>query len=329
MKILLTGAAGFIGSHVAKRLLERGDAVVGVDNFNDYYDPSKKFANAVQFDSFEHGTLLTLDLRNHSEVEKLMDDHRFDAVVHLAAMAGVRNSVEQPSLYFDVNLTATQNLLELSRKHEVGNFVFASTSSTYGHTRQIPFVESDACAFPLHPYSASKRAAEQVGFTYHHNYGLNFTALRLFTVYGPAGRPDMMPYLVAESIATGKPIARFRGNFQRDWTFVDDIANGIVSAADRPLGFEIVNLGRGEPVSLDQFISTLEYVAGAKADLRYVPPPLTEMWTTFADNSKAKALLGFDPVHSFEEGVRLFWDWFELSQRSSSSNHRVEIKNCA
>ena len=326
MKILLTGAAGFIGSHVARHLLNRGDTVVGIDNFNDYYDPSKKFANATLFDKFDHGTLLNLDLRSHDAMGKLMESHQFDVVVHLAAMAGVRNSVKQPSLYFDVNLTATQNLLELSRKYEVGNFVFASTSSTYGHTLKIPFVESDACAFPLHPYSASKRAAEQIGFTYHHNYGLNFTALRLFTVYGPAGRPDMMPFLLAESITTGKPVLRFRGNFQRDWTFVDDIANGIVAATDRPLGFEIVNLGRGEPVSLDRFVSTLEAAAGAKANLQYVPPPLTEMWTTFADNSKAKALLDFDPTHSFEEGVRLFWDWFEHSQQSNQNNRRVEIK---
>ena len=329
MKILLTGAAGFIGSHVARHLLERGDTVVGVDNFNDYYDPCKKFANAIQFDLFDHGTLLDVDLRNHQEIGKLMEGNRFDAVVHLAAMAGVRNSVKQPSLYFDVNLTATQNLLELSRKHEVGNFVFASTSSTYGHTLKIPFVESDVCASPLHPYAASKRAAEQIGFTYHHNYGLNFTALRLFTVYGPAGRPDMMPYLVAESIATGKLVKRFRGNFQRDWTFVDDIANGIVSATDRPLGFEIVNLGRGEPVSLDRFVSTIESVAGAKANLQFVPPPQTEMWTTFADNSKAKALLGFDPAHSVEEGVGLFWDWFEHSQQSSFTTRFVKAEKCA
>ena len=329
MKILLTGAAGFIGSHVARHLLERGDTVVGVDNFNDYYDPCKKFINAIQFESFNNGTLLHLDLRSHLEIEKLMESNRFDAVVHLAAMAGVRNSVKHPSLYFDVNLTATQNLIELSRIHQVGNFVFSSTSSTYGHTLKIPFIESDASEFPLHPYAASKRAVEQIGFTYHQNYGLNFTALRLFTVYGPAGRPDMMPYLVANSIATGEPVTRFRGNFQRDWTFVDDIVNGIVSATDRPLGYEIVNLGRGEPISLDRFVSTLEFVAGAKANLQYGAPPLTEMMTTFADKSKAKNLLDFDPVYSFEEGVRLFWDWFEQNQISSVVDSRDKIKTGA
>lgn len=207
--------------------------------------------------------------------------------------------------------------------------MFASTSSAYGHTLRIPFIESDACAFPLHPYAASKRAAEQIGFTYHHNYGLNFTVLRLFTVYGPAGRPDMMPYLLAESIATGKPVPRFRGNFQRDWTFVDDIADGIVAAADRPLGFEIVDLGRGEPVSLERFISTLESVSGGKANLQFTDPPPTEMLTTFADNSKAKALLDFDPAHSFEEGVRLFWDWFERNQSNKVASNLAMIKKCA
>lgn len=310
MKILLTGAAGFIGHHVAKRLLKRGDTVFGIDNFNNYYSPQWKFENSIQFDDHDNGQMLALDLRDYDKISQLMIKQRFDTVIHLAAMAGVRSSVLHPGLYMQVNLTASQNLIELARLHGVDNFVFASTSSVYGHTKRIPFDENDACGLPLHPYAASKRAVEQIGSTYHRNYGMNFTALRLFTVYGPAGRPDMMPYLLASSIATGKPVPRFRGNFQRDWTYVDDIADGIVAAVDKQLGFEIINLGRGEPVSLDSFIDALQTVAPGQANLNVIPAPTTEMLVTFASNEKARAMLGFDPKISVAQGVELFWDWF-------------------
>ena len=310
MNILLTGAAGFIGHHVAKRLLERGDTVVGIDNFNSYYAPQWKFQNSVQFDHHDNSRMLMMDLRDQERIDKLLTEHRFDAVIHLAAMAGVRNSVRHPGLYMQVNLTASQNLIELCRSHGVDNFVFASTSSVYGHTKRIPFTEDDACDSPLHPYAASKRAVEQIGSTYHRNYGMNFTALRLFTVYGPSGRPDMMPYLLAKSIATGQPITRFRGDFHRDWTYVDDIADGIILAVDRPLGFEIINLGRGEPVSLERFTQCLEEVSLGRANLFAAASPPTEMLVTFASTEKAKALLDFVPEHSFTDGVANFWEWF-------------------
>ena len=310
MKILLTGAAGFIGHHVAKRLLARGDTVIGIDNFNNYYCPQWKFENCIQFDRYEDSQMLALDLRDDDKVSQLMINQRFDTVIHLAAMAGVRASVLNPGLYMQVNLTASQNLIELSRLHGVDNFVFTSTSSVYGHTKRIPFDEDDACGLPLHPYAASKRAVEQIGSTYHRNYGMNFTALRLFTVYGPAGRPDMMPYLLASSIATGQSVPRFRGKFQRDWTYVDDIANGIVAAVDKQLGFEIINLGRGEPVSLDRFIATLQTVARGHANLNTIAAPPTEMLATFSCNTKAQALLDFHPQVSVAQGVALFWDWF-------------------
>jgi len=322
MKILLTGAAGFIGKHVAKRLLERGDFVVGIDNFNNYYSPQWKFENAIQFDHHDNGQMLRLDLRDDDQISQLMIKQRFDAVIHLAAMAGVRASVLHPGLYMQVNLTASQNMIELARLHGVDNFVFASTSSVYGHTKQIPFHESDNCGLPLHPYAASKSAVEQIGFTYHRSYGMNFTALRLFTVYGPAGRPDMMPYLLANSIATGASVPRFRGNFQRDWTYVDDIANGIVSAVDKQLGFETINLGRGQPVSLDKFIDTLQNVAQGHANLNVVAAPSTEMLVTFANNEKARELLDFNPQISVTQGARLFWDWF-ATHRANKRGQRV------
>ena len=308
MKILLTGVAGFIGSHVAQRLLLRGDQVIGIDNFNDYYDPLQKWNNALTLQQQPNFELMPLDIRDVDAGQ--FSEHNFDAIIHLAAMAGVRNSVENPSLYFDVNLNGSQRLIELARQFKINNFVFASTSSTYGNTRRIPFVETDFCGEPLHPYAASKRAVEQIGFAYQRNYGLNFTALRFFTVYGPAGRPDMMPWLVADSIYTGRSVPLFQGSFHRDWTYVDDIAAAVVCAVDRPLGFEIINLGRGAPLSLTDFISKLETTAGGRANTISTPAPLTEMPVTFADNSKALRLLGHQPSTDVDEGIAKFWDWF-------------------
>ena len=318
MKILLTGVAGFIGSHVAQRLLLRGDEVIGIDNFNDYYDPQQKWNNTLALQQQSNFELLPIDIRNIDASN--FANQNFDAVIHLAAMAGVRNSVKNPSLYFDVNLNGSQRLLELARQFEIKNFVFASTSSTYGNTHRIPFVETDFCGEPLHPYAASKRAVEQIGFAYHHNYGLNFTALRFFTVFGPAGRPDMMPWLVADSIYTGQSVPLFRGSFHRDWTYVDDIADGVVCAVDRPLGFEIINLGRGAPVSLTDFISKLETTAGGRANMIPTAAPVTEMAVTFADNSKALRLLGHQPSTNVDEGIAKFWAWF-LKYKASQARH--------
>ncbi len=314
MRILLTGAAGFIGNHVARKLVERGDIVFGVDNFNHAYDPERKWANIEPLKNQGNFVLLPVDICDFQK--RLFSENRFDAVIHLAAMAGVRTSVRDPALCFKINLTASLQLIELARQFEIKNFVFASTSSVYGHTRRIPFVETKQCGEPLHPYAASKRAVEQVGFTYHRNYGLNFTALRLFSVFGPNGRPDMMPWLVASSIATGRPVPLFQGSFHRDWTYVDDIANGIVAAADRPLGFEIINLGHGQPESLGNFISQMELVAGARANLVPTRAPTTEMQVTFADITKASKLLGFKPTVSIDQGIQQFWSWFQNQTQS-------------
>src|SRR5262249_37988071 len=200
--------------------------------------------------------------------------HTFEAVVHLAAMAGVRVSIEDPYLYYDVNLTGTLNLLNQARDHKVANFVLASTSSVYGATREIPFVESDPCDRPLAPYAASKRAAEMLGFSHHHLYGQNVTVLRFFTVYGPRGRPDMMAYQVLDHLFFGRQVTLFNdGRMPRDWTFVADIVQGVVAAADRPLGYAVLNLGRGEPVLLADFIRLIEDLAGRKAHLEAGPMP--------------------------------------------------------
>ena len=316
--ILVTGAAGFIGSHTAIRLLERGDHVVGLDNVNDYYDPSRKRANLVEVNRIAQTsgkfTFLENDIRDRAFVSELFQKHTFNGVAHLAAMAGVRISVEDPWLYYDTNLTGTLNLLDAGYKHGNPNFVLASTSSAYGNTQVVPFIETDSADRPLAPYPASKRAAELLGHSYHHIQGVDFTALRFFTVYGPRGRPDMMAYKIFDSIRTGTPMPLFNGGqMYRDWTFVDDIVSGVVAAVDKRLGYEVINIGRGEPVLLSDFVKQLEVLAGKKAPLVSEPMMRADVSYTYANIDKAKALLGYQPTVSVEEGVRRFYEWYKAA----------------
>ena len=307
-------------------LLERGNTVVALDNLNSYYDAARKRANMAEVSSGAPDparlTLIEGDIRNRELVERLFADYAFDVVVHLAAMAGVRASIEDPSLYFDVNLVGSLVLLDAAvgrvaeRRERMPIFILASTSSVYGNTNQIPFVETDPCGRPLAPYAASKRAAELLGFSYHHLYGLDVTVLRFFTVYGPRGRPDMMAYKVADSIFLGRNVPLFNGGQMfRDWTFVGDIATGVVAATERPLGYEILNLGRGEPVLLADFVHSIEELTGRKANLTPAPPPDTDMLSTHADTTKAAQLLGYHPMVSVGEGVQRFMDWYERAVR--------------
>lgn len=312
MKVLVTGAAGFIGSNLAEKLLKRGDTVVGLDNFNDYYDPQKKRANESQLNSYPAFTMLEEDIRDRATLFEIFEREQFDAVAHLAAMAGVRNAVKYPDLYVEVDYNGTQHLMDAARKNDVGNFVFASTSSVYGNTDQIPFVETDSCDRPLQPYSAAKRAAEILGYAYHYLFDMNFTATRFFTVYGPNGRPDMMAYLVADSIRKGREIPLYEnGEMFRDWTYIEDITDGLVLALDKPLGYEVINLGRGEPTRLRDFVDLIEEMAGQKANLVSKPKIAADVVNTYADISKARRLLGYDPQVSVAEGVASFWQWYE------------------
>jgi UDP-glucuronate 4-epimerase len=315
MKILVTGAAGFIGSHLAEKLLRRGDQVVGLDNFDPYYDPRRKRANERRLAAFPAFHMIEADVRDRPKMHRLLAAENFDAVAHLAALAGVRNAVAHPDTYVQVDYVGAQNLMDGARASGVGNFVFASTSSVYGASTITPFEESDPCDRPLQPYAAAKRAAEMLGFTYHHLYGLNFTALRFFTVYGPNARPDQMAYLVADSVATGRQIPLYEGGAMiRDWTYVDDTTEGVVSALDRPLGFEIINLGRGEPVLLSRFVALIEELAGAKANLVHRPKPAADVVNTSADIAKAARLLDYRPRVTVEEGVARFWEWFAATR---------------
>lgn len=311
MKILVTGAAGFIGSNLAEKLLKRGDDVVGIDNFNDYYDPKRKRVNEARLKAYPNFRMVEEDIRNREFLLEFFEAEKFDAVAHLAALAGVRNAVKYPALYIEVDYNASQNLMDAARLSNVQNFVFASTSSVYGDTKQIPFVETDPCDRPLQPYAAAKRGIEMLGFTYHHLYGLNFTAVRFFTVYGPNGRPDMMAYLVLDSITNGTEIPLYDGGeMWRDWTYVDDITDGVVLALDKPLGYEVVNLGRGEPTKLKDFVEMLEMLAGSKGNFVIKPKIAADVVNTYSDTSKASRLLGYNPSVSVEEGVESFWNWY-------------------
>lgn len=322
MTTLITGGAGFIGSRLAARLLHGGEHVVIIDNFNDYYNPAIKRANIralhemVGMSSGRGLELVEGDIRDAATVRDTFSLYGVTRVAHLAAMAGVRSSAEQGRLYADVNTSATVTLLDESRRHNVSVFVLGSTSSVYGETQRIPFVEDDTADRPLAPYPASKRAAELFGHSYNHLYGLNVTALRFFNVYGPHGRPDMMPMRTIEAILSGETITLFDGGtLQRDWTYVDDIVDGVAAALERQLGYEVINLGFGSPIALNEFIQIYERLIGKRAVTRDVPAPLTEPPITYCDNSRARQLLGFAPQVDIEEGLTRTWQWYKAAHK--------------
>jgi len=310
--ILVTGAAGFIGSNLAEALLQRGDTVAGLDNFNDYYSPARKRANAAALAVYPAFTMFEVDLRDEATVKGILAGGRFDAVAHLGAMANVRYSIERAPLYTDVNIRGTVNVLEGARFAGCPHVVFASTSSVYGKTQQIPFVETDPLSQPLAPYPASKIAGELMGYTYHNLFNLSFTAVRFFSVYGPRGRPDMMPYMIIDSIVHDKTFKLYdAGEMWRDWTYVGDIVRGVIAALETPLGYERVNLGRGEPVRMADFVALVERLVGKPARMDTPSAPASEPPITYADITKARTLLGYDPHVSVEEGMTRFWAWYK------------------
>jgi UDP-glucuronate 4-epimerase len=312
MKIMVTGGAGFIGSHTVDALLARGDEVVCVDNFNDYYSPLRKRRNLAQAQTSGSFRLYESDIRNLEEMERIFTEEKPQAVAHLAAMAGVRNSVKFPLLYEEVNVRGTLNLLELSTQHGLPNFVLASTSSVYGASQRIPFTEDDDASRPLAPYPATKRACELLTHVYHNVHQLPCTALRLFSVYGPRGRPDMTPYMFTEAISQDREIVLFdEGRPQRDWTYVDDIVSGILAAVDANLPWEILNLGHSKPVVMRDFVNVIEELLHRKAKIVAPPLPPTDPPVTYADISKARRLLGYDPTTGVQDGMREFVRWYE------------------
>jgi len=312
LKILVTGCAGFIGSHVAEALLLRGDTVIGIDNINDYYDPAKKEKNLEILKKHKKFVFYKEDIRNYDNLKRIFIRENPDKVVHLAARAGVRASIQNPLLYQEVNIRGTLNLLELAKNSKAKSFVFASSSSVYGNQEKTPFSEDDDVSTPISPYAATKRAGELLCYTYHHIYNTSITCLRFFTVYGPRGRPDMAPYKFTKLIIEGKPVPRYGdGTTKRDYTYITDIVKGVIAAIDKELSFEIINLGNNKPVMLNDFIRVIEEATHRKAIIKEMPMQPGDVNITYADIRKAQRLLGYQPETSIEEGMKKFVEWYE------------------
>ncbi len=307
---MVTGGAGFIGSHVCDALLGKGVKVICVDNFNDYYDPELKERNISEASNNDDFTLCRVDITDSDAIREVFSDHRPDKVIHLAARAGVRASFEDPELYRKVNVDGTKNLLELSKEFNVKNFVFGSSSSVYGTNEKIPFSEDDLIDNAISPYAETKKEAESLCKEYADSSDLKITCLRLFTVYGPRGRVDMAPYKFTKNILNGEPIEMYGdGTTKRDYTYVMDIVDGILSASEREGDFEIINLGDSNPIELKEFIAVIEKETGKKAIINNVPMQRGDVPMTYADISKAKELLGYEPKVNIEQGIKLLVEW--------------------
>ncbi len=329
MKILVTGAAGFIGMHAALRLLERGDEVVGIDNLNDYYEVSLKEARLAQLQGRSGFRFEKVDIADRAAIERIFAAERFDKVIHLAAQAGVRYSIKNPHAYADSNLVGFVNILEGCRNNQVRHLVYASSSSVYGGNTRMPFSEHDSVDHPVSLYAATKKANELMAHAYSHLYGLPTTGLRFFTVYGPWGRPDMAPFLFCNAILAGRPIDVFNhGRMRRDFTYVDDIVEGMIRVMDRNAEadpaydpeladpacshapYRIFNIGNSEPIPLLDFIGALENALGRTAEKRMLPMQAGDVVATYADTSLLEYWTGYRPRIPVEEGVRRFVEWF-------------------
>lgn len=322
--ILVTGGAGFIGSHLTDRLLADGREVVVLDNFDPVYDVAAKRRNLEAALNHPRMRLVSGDIRDRAAVDAAFDAAPIDAVVHLAARAGVRPSIEDPVLYASVNLDGTVQLLEACRRRGVSRFVFGSSSSVYGNNAKAPFAEDDPVDHPISPYAATKRAGELLAHTYHHLFGMQVACLRFFTVFGPRQRPDLAIRKFAELMVAGREIPVFGdGTTRRDYTYVDDIVDGVVSALDRTTGFHIWNLGGAHPVVLKDVIERLARGLGRSPDLRPLPPQPGDVERTWADVSRAKRELAWAPRTSFERGMDLFLAWFEAERLRAASGRRT------
>ncbi len=312
MNCLVTGGAGFIGSHLCEQLLAQGHAVVALDNFNDYYDPRLKRRNVESLLQSREFTLVEADILDLDRLKQLFSKNAFDAVIHLAARAGVRPSIAQPLLYEQVNVLGTMHLLEMARQHEVPKFIFGSTSSVYGENRKVPFSEDDAVDNPISPYAATKKAGELVCYTYHHLYGLKVSCLRFFTVYGPRQRPDMAIHKFTQLIAAGQKVPMFGdGTTKRDYTFITDIVDGVCRALEQCSSYHLYNLGESRTIELRRLIDLIAQNLGMEARIERLPLQPGDVPITCADVTRAQRELGYQPRTEVEQGVRLFVQWFK------------------
>ena len=323
--ILVTGGAGFIGSHICEALLRRKDSVIALDNFNDFYDPRIKrrnVAEAKETAEKEHASFIVEegDIQDTDFLEQVFTAHPIDGVIHMAAYAGVRPSIMNPRLYTQVNVLGTISLLEAMKERAIKRYIFASSSSVYGNNKKIPFSESDPVDKAISPYAATKKAGEVICYTYHHLYHINTACLRLFTVYGPRQRPDLAIHKFTRMIMEGKPIPFYGdGSTRRDYTYIDDIVDGVVKAWDwtntRELRYDIFNLGNSQTVTLIELVKTIENVLGRKAIIQRLPKQPGDVECTFADISHAQEILGYIPHTNLEEGVRQFFLWWQKTRK--------------
>lgn len=315
MKYLVTGAAGFIGMYVTKALLDKGHEVVGLDNLNDYYDPALKNYRLAQLTPFSNFRFLQLDLADREAMAELFESEKFQRVIHLAAQAGVRYSIENPFAYVDSNVVGMMTILEGCRHNAVEHLVYASSSSVYGMNEKVPFSETDQVDNPVSLYAATKKANELMAHSYSKLYGIPTTGLRFFTVYGPAGRPDMAPWLFTEAILKGEPIKVFNhGKMMRDFTFIDDIVEGVVRIQDviptTDIPYSLFNIGNNEPIELARFIRAIESACGTVAETVMLPMQPGDVERTYADTQRLEDIVGYKPATEIEQGIAGFVEWY-------------------
>lgn len=318
-RILVTGAAGFIGSHVCEYFLSVGHSVIGLDNFNDYYDPSIKQKNCAYLKNrYPEFQCIWGDIRDANSVSNAFSDAPFHTVIHLAAMAGVRPSLQNPALYQDVNLTGTMTLFEAARMHGVQKILFASSSSVYGNNHKVPFAETDPVDHPISPYAATKKAGELLAYTYHHLYQIPIACLRFFTVYGPRQRPEMAIHKFAASLLSGTPIDVYnQGLCERDYTYIDDIVSGIVAIWESDYTYDIVNLGNSDTISTLDLIKKIEHSVGRSAKLNLLPAQPGDVDKTYADITHANRTYGYSPRTNLDIGIPQFIDWLTAQEVAS------------
>ncbi|HEX9970928.1 MAG TPA: GDP-mannose 4,6-dehydratase [bacterium] len=312
MRYFVTGGAGFIGSHLIEQLLSGNHEIICLDNFNDYYNPAIKWKNIETARQHPNYKLIEGDILDEALLDQIFQQQQFDAIVHLAARAGVRPSVLQPKLYEEVNIRGTLNLLEMAKKYQISKFIFASSSSVYGNNRKVPFSERDAVDNPISPYAATKKAGELICFTYSSLYDISVSCLRFFTVYGPRQRPDMAIHKFTKLIAQGQEIPIYGdGSAKRDFTFIADIVDGITRTIKKCEGYNIYNLGESRVVPLMQLIRLIEENLGEKAKIKWLPPQPGDVAITYADISKATRELSYQPKVAIEAGIHAFVAWFK------------------
>ncbi|MEP6626333.1 MAG: SDR family NAD(P)-dependent oxidoreductase [Ginsengibacter sp.] len=314
MNILVTGAAGFIGSHVCEQLVKVGNLVIGVDNFDSFYAVEIKESNLAQLKQSDHFKLYKIDIRDSNALNEIFASANIDVVIHLAAKAGVRPSIDSIEQYYDVNVNGTVSLLESMRKHGVKKMLFASSSSIYGNNKKVPFSETDNVDNPISPYASTKRSGELVCHVYHHLYNFDISCLRFFTVYGPRQRPDLAIYKFTKLINEGKSIPFYGdGLTSRDYTYITDIVNGISCALSHLKGYNLYNLGESKIITLRHLVDTIEQVLEKKAILNFLPMQQGDVSRTYADISKAKTEIGYHPEYDIETGIKEFVDWYKKS----------------